>query len=52
MGSSDKNRGEPATPRDGAPIEIVAMLHSTLRFMDDMKDLGVCEQEGVELQGG
>lgn len=38
MGSSEKtgNKGIPATPRDGAPIELTAMLFSVLRFMDEM----------------
>lgn len=40
MGSSDKtgNKGIPATPRDGAPIELTAMLYSALRFMEELID--------------
>lgn len=43
MGSSDKtgNRGIPATPRDGAPIELVALLYTALRFMQDLNEKGV-----------
>lgn len=42
MGSSDKtgNRGVPATPRDGAPIELVALLYSALEFMSEMHTQG------------
>jgi glycogen debranching enzyme len=38
MGSSDytKNRGVPATPRDGAPIELVAMQYSVLVWCQEM----------------
>jgi glycogen debranching enzyme len=38
MGSSFKtnNRGIPATPRDGAPIELVAMQYSVLRFVHSL----------------
>jgi glycogen debranching enzyme len=38
MGSSDKtrNKGIPATPRDGAPIELVSMQYSFLSFMEDL----------------
>ena len=40
MGSSDKtaNKGVPATPRDGAPIELVAMQYSVLRFIEALSD--------------
>ena len=43
MGSSDKtgNRGVPATPRDGAPIELVALLYTALIFMESMYDKGM-----------
>lgn len=39
MGSSDKtgNKGIPATPRDGAPIELVAMQYSSLIFMQELE---------------
>jgi glycogen debranching enzyme len=52
MGSSDKtgNKGVPATPRDGAPIELTAMLFSVLRFMEDLSEAGVISTHGVEIK--
>jgi glycogen debranching enzyme len=43
MGSSDfeKNRGVPATPRDGAPIELVAMQYSVLSWLAELSAKGV-----------
>lgn len=43
MGSSDitKNRGVPATPRDGAPIELVAMQYSILTWLAKLNQKGV-----------
>jgi glycogen debranching enzyme len=38
MGSSEfgGNKGKPATPRDGAPIELVAMQYSILTWLNDL----------------
>jgi glycogen debranching enzyme len=54
MGSSDKtgNKGIPATPRDGAPIELVAMQYSALKFMEELSDQGIIVEKGVTLADG
>jgi glycogen debranching enzyme len=51
MGSSDKtgNKGIPATPRDGAPIEITAMLYTALRFLEELHSMGIISNEGVTI---
>lgn len=40
MGSADMNKEIPATPRDGAPIELVAMQYSILIFMHETFNAG------------
>ena len=54
MGSSAKagNKGVPATPRDGAPIELTALLYSSLEFLISQHDLGNFPYSGVSLPGG
>ncbi|KAK5982124.1 hypothetical protein GCK32_003796 [Trichostrongylus colubriformis] len=49
MGSSDKagNRGEPATPRDGAAVEIQALAYSVLQAMAEWSNAGVIDKNGV-----
>ncbi|KAA6365964.1 MAG: glycogen debranching enzyme, partial [Streblomastix strix] len=47
MGDSErgKNRGVPATPRDGFPVEIAGLLYSTLRFMTALESWGVIGEQ-------
>ena len=48
MGSAIKNKGVPATPRDGAPIELIGLQYSVLSFLAKMNTEGKFHQEGVE----
>lgn len=49
MGSSEKagNRGEPATPRDGAAVEIQGLAYSVLNAMSDWASSGIIQSNGV-----
>nr|AOE43282.1 glycogen debranching enzyme/amylo-alpha-1,6-glucosidase [Rostrostelium ellipticum] len=49
MGDSARahNLGDPATPRDGAPIEITAMLFCTLRWLVRLNKAGLFSHAGV-----
>jgi glycogen debranching enzyme len=53
MGSSAKagNKGLPATPRDGAPIEITGLLKSALSWLDKLSAKGQFPFKGVEATG-
>lgn len=56
MGESDEaqNRGIPATPRDGAAIELVGLLKTTVRWLSTLskKSTTTYPYEGVELKNG
>jgi glycogen debranching enzyme len=51
MGSSEKarNRGVPATSRDGAAVEIIGLLQSTLRWLHQCSEEGSFGYKGVTL---
>ena len=51
MGSSSKagNKGFPATSRDGAPIELMALLKHVLEFVINCKQY---KYDGVKLKNG
>jgi glycogen debranching enzyme len=44
MGSADSVKGVPATPRDGAPIELVGLQYSVISFFAELKDKGMFEE--------
>ncbi len=53
MGSSHKtgNKGIPATPRDGAPIELTALLYSSLRFMEELVSNSSINENHIQVTG-
>ena len=53
MGSSDitGNRGVPATPRDGAPIELVAMQYSILSWLAKLAKCGEINRSALKVHG-
>lgn len=52
MGESVKagTKGLPGTPRDGAPVEIIGLLKSTLRWLDQLSKKGKFPFKGVEAE--
>jgi glycogen debranching enzyme len=54
MGESEKagSKGVPGTPRDGAPVEMIGMLYSTVRWCAELYDQGKYKYEGVTLPDG
>jgi glycogen debranching enzyme len=54
MGSSAKagNKGVPGSPREGAAVEITALLKSTLRWVDSLAGKGKWPAKGVKANDG
>lgn len=53
QGESSKagNQGFPGTPRDGAPVEIIGLLKSSLRWVAELSKKGAFPFSGVEATG-
>lgn len=54
MGESEKagSKGVPGTPRDGAPVEMIGMLYSTVKWCAELYEQGKFKYEGVTLPDG
>ena len=52
MGESVKagSKGVPGTPRDGAPIEMIGLLKSTLRWLSELSSKGKFPFKGVQAE--
>jgi glycogen debranching enzyme len=53
MGESTRagTKGKPGTPRDGADVEIVGLVYSTLRWLDGLSGKGKFPFKGIEKNG-
>lgn len=53
MGSSERagNKGLPATPRDGSPVEITGLLKSALTWLDGLSKANKFPFKGVNATG-
>jgi glycogen debranching enzyme len=47
MGSAPSNKGVPATPRDGAPIELTGLCYSVVSWLCELYKEGKFDKEGV-----
>jgi glycogen debranching enzyme len=54
MGSSERagNKGHPATPRDGSPVELVALCRATLSWIIQMNKEGHYPYDSLETSHG
>ncbi|KAI0046033.1 glycoside hydrolase family 133 protein [Auriscalpium vulgare] len=54
MGESQRagTKGVPGTPRDGAPVEIIGLLKSTLRWLNELSSKGKFPFKGVQVAKG
>jgi glycogen debranching enzyme len=54
MGESTKahNKGHPGTSRDGAPVEIIGLLYSALKWVGKLKAAGQFKYDGVTTNEG
>ena len=54
MGESTKahNKGHPGTSRDGAPVEIIGLLYSALKWVGQLKAAGQFKYDGVTTNEG
>ena len=54
MGSSEAagNRGTPATPRDGAPIEITGLFYGVVSYLAQLAETGVFPYKQFTLSDG
>ena len=49
MGSATENKGLPASPRDGAPIEITALWYSVITWLKELNEQGLFKYDGVRV---
>ena len=53
MGSSDRagNRGTPATPREGASVELQGLCYACVKWLGELNKKKMYAYEGVKIKG-